>query len=89
MEGSTGSQLASRARAWLTADRGHRLSVVAALAASAIVFGALLALLTPIGGIAVLVAAVGGVLMLRDVRWSLLALIAVVCLLPFASLPFT
>jgi O-antigen ligase len=62
--------------------------LVVAIAVVATVGGALMALLTPIGGIAVLAAGVGGLLMLRDMRWGLLALLGVICLLPFGSLPF-
>jgi hypothetical protein len=65
------------------------VGIAGALAVLAVAVGALLALLTPVGGIAVLVAGIGGVLVLRDVRWSLFALVAVACLLPFASLPFS
>ena len=63
-------------------------TLLAVLIAISLVCGALLALLTPIGGVAVLAAGLAAVLALRDVRWGLLAVIAVACLLPFASLPF-
>ncbi len=61
---------------------------IGAIAVIAVVVGALLALLTPIGGIAVLAAGVGGLLMLSDLKWGLYALLGIVCLLPFGSLPF-
>lgn len=62
---------------------------VALLALVALGSGALLTILTPVGGVAVMAAGVGAVLMLRDVRWGLFALLGVICLLPFASLPFS
>jgi len=54
----------------------------------ALVGGALLSFLTPVGGLVVILAGLGALLMLRDMRWGLLALVAVIGLLPFASLPF-
>jgi hypothetical protein len=66
-----------------------RKTTLAILVGLAVLVGALLALLTPIGGVAVLVAGAGALLMLRDVRWALFALLGVVCLLPFGSLPFS
>jgi O-antigen ligase len=72
----------------LTDDQAFPVRLIAVIAASAILGGALLALLTPIGGIAVLAAGVGALLMLRDLKWGLLALLGVICLLPFGSLPF-
>ena len=69
-------------------SRRAKWAVAGVLLVTAAIVGALLSFLTPVGGIAVLVAAVGGLLILRDVRWGLFALLAVICLLPFASLPF-
>jgi hypothetical protein len=81
---------AARLRAFLAwGDTRTRNWVVAGmLAGAALVAGALLAYLTPIGGVAVLAACVGALFILRDVRWGLFALLAITCLLPFASLPF-
>ncbi len=42
----------------------------------------------PIYGVVALVALIGGLLMLRDLRWGLVALFLVIGLLPFAALPF-
>jgi len=42
----------------------------------------------PLYGTAALVAAIFGLLMLRDIRWGLVAVFAIVGLLPFATLPF-
>jgi hypothetical protein len=81
---------ASRLRAALVGISPQKLNrgIGLLLLGIALVVGALLVLLTPVGGVAVIVAGVGALLMLRDVRWGLFALLAVVCLLPFASLPF-
>lgn len=90
MEQFIDSESATRLRALLTGNRltGVAWAVIGVLAVSSVVLGALLVFLTPIGGVAVLAAGVGALLMLRDVRWGLYALVAVACLLPFASLPF-
>jgi O-antigen ligase len=82
-------QTVSRLRGLATGNEG-RLNwiLVALLGGIALLVGSLLAFLTPVGGVAVIIAGLGALLMLRDVRWGLLALIAVSCLLPFASLPF-
>jgi hypothetical protein len=83
-------QSAARLRALLSGQDPGRVNrtIAAALVVLALLVGALLVFLTPVGGIAVLVAGIGALLMLRDVRWGLFALLAVICLLPFASLPF-
>jgi hypothetical protein len=80
----------SRLRELFLADPKHGINwpLVLLLAGIALFAGAALAYLTPIGGLAVLVAGAGALLMLRDLRWGLLALLGVICLLPFASLPF-
>jgi hypothetical protein len=80
----------ARLRALLLPGPERRMNwpLMGVLAGIALLAGALLAYLTPIGGIAVLVAGAGALLMLRDVRWALYALLGVICLLPFASLPF-
>lgn len=65
-----------------------RARLVGFIVLAAVVVGALLAFLTPIGGVAVLAAAAAGLLMLTDLRWGLYALLGVICLLPFGSLPF-
>jgi hypothetical protein len=84
------SRTASRLRAFLLSENQRRVTwaTVGALTAIALVAGALLAYLTPVGGVAVMIAGVAALLMLRDVRWGLYALVVVICLLPFASLPF-
>ena len=69
-------------------EHGRHWPLILLLAGVALFAGAALAYLTPVGGLAVLVAGIGALLMLRDLRWALLALLGVICLLPFASLPF-
>ncbi|MBN1581424.1 MAG: O-antigen ligase family protein [Anaerolineae bacterium] len=80
----------ARLRAFvLTADRRRvNRAIVGLGVVVALVVGALFAFLTPIVGVAVIVAGLAGLLMLRDIRWGLFALLAIVFLLPFASLPF-
>ena len=58
------------------------------LLAGAAVAALLVAVAGPIYAVAFVVALVGGLLMLRDLRWGLVALFAVIGLLPFAALPF-
>lgn len=79
----------ARLRTLMSPDRPHHaLILVGAIVVIALISGALMVFLTPVGGVAVLVAGIGALLMLRDLRWGLFALLAVICLLPFASLPF-
>ncbi len=52
-----------------------------------VVGGAILALLTPIYTAALVIGLMGGVLMLQDTQWGLIAVIAIICLLPFAAVP--
>lgn len=82
-----------RASRWRTLLSNHSArttnwALAGMLGGIALMVGALLVFLTPVGGIAVLVAGLAALLVLRDIRWGLFALLAVVCLLPFASLPF-
>jgi hypothetical protein len=81
---------ASRLRTFLVGrqPRQANQAIILLLVVIALVVAALLVFLSPVGGIAVMVAGLGALLMLRDVRWGLFALLAVACLLPFASLPF-
>jgi O-antigen ligase len=59
------------------------LSVAAGLAA-----GAYAALLSPLYAVAGALAIIAAALILRDTQWGFFALNAVICLLPFAALPF-
>lgn len=63
-------------------SRGALFALAALTAALAV---ALLGPLYAVAGFAVLI---GGLLVLRDIRWGLLALFGVIGLLPFAALPF-
>ncbi|MGC8780109.1 MAG: O-antigen ligase family protein [Anaerolineae bacterium] len=58
------------------------------LVAGGLTAGLLVAALGPIYALVGFIAAVGGLFILRDVRWGMAALCAVVGLLPFAALPF-
>jgi O-antigen ligase len=64
------------------------VSRAALLVAGALISALLVVVAGPIYGVVALVALVGGLLMLRDMRWGLVALFAVIGLLPFAALPF-
>ena len=80
----------SRLRGFFLGDPAQPVNwpLIVLLAGLALLTGAALAYLTPVGGLAVLVVGLGAILMLRDLRWGLMALLGVICLLPFASLPF-
>ncbi|MBN1661101.1 MAG: O-antigen ligase family protein [Anaerolineae bacterium] len=70
-------------------DRRFALAVMVVLAVAAgVLVGAYVAILSPFLAVIGVVAMVGGLLMLRDTRWSLMALIGLICLLPFGALPF-
>jgi O-antigen ligase len=49
--------------------------------------GALLAVLTAAYTAALVIALIGGLLMLRDTQWGFIALVGLICLLPFAAVP--
>jgi polysaccharide biosynthesis protein PslJ len=69
----------------------RRVSVaglIGLLLAGGLLAALIVAALGPIYAVAGVVAVVGGLLMLRDLRWGLVALFAIVGLLPFATLPF-
>jgi O-antigen ligase len=70
------------------APRVAMASRAALLLVGATIAALLVAVAGPIYGVAAAVALVGGLLMLRDMRWGLIALFAVIGLLPFATLPF-
>ena len=52
-----------------------------------VIGGAILAVLTPVYLAALVIALAGGYLLLRDTQWGFFALIALICLLPFAAVP--
>lgn len=68
--------------------RTARAILACLLLAGALLAALLVATAGPILALAALAVLVGGVLMLKDLRWALAALFAVVGLLPFAALPF-
>jgi hypothetical protein len=80
---------ASLQRIFIESD--HRFALVAIVAlsvAAGLVVGAYVAILSPILAVVGVLAIVGGLLMLRDTQWGLVAIIGLICLLPFGALPF-
>ncbi len=76
-------------RIFVESDRRFALAAIVALCVAAgLVAGAYVALLSPILAAAGVLAVVGGLLLLRDVQWGLVAVIGLICLLPFGALPF-
>ncbi len=74
---------------FVKSDRRFALAAtIAVCVAVGLLVGAYVALLSPVFAIAGVLAMIGGLLMLRDVQWGLLALIGLICLLPFGALPF-
>jgi polysaccharide biosynthesis protein PslJ len=72
-----------------TSDPRSALAAAIALAAATgLLVGAYVAVLSPIYAMAGVIALAAGLLMLRDMQWGLIALVGVVCLLPFGALPF-
>lgn len=81
--------LASLQRIFVESDRRFALAAILVLSVAAgLVAGAYVALLSPIFAAAGIVVIVGGLLMLRDIQWGLVAVITLICLLPFGALPF-
>jgi hypothetical protein len=81
--------LISLQRIFVESDRRFALAVIFALClAAGLVVGTYVALLSPIYAIAGVAALVGGLLMLRDTQWGFVALVSLICLLPFGALPF-
>ncbi|MGD9145048.1 MAG: O-antigen ligase family protein [Anaerolineae bacterium] len=76
-------------RIFVESDRRFALAAILALSiAAGLIAGAYVALLSPILAVAGIFAMVGGLLMLRDIQWGLVAIITLICLLPFGALPF-
>jgi hypothetical protein len=85
----TQHSLSSLQKLFVEGDRRFTIvAIVALCVAAGLVAGAYVALLSPIYAVAGIVAAAGGLLMLRDTQWGFIALIALICLLPFGALPF-
>jgi O-antigen ligase len=76
-------------RLFVDSDRRFSLLVIVALCiAAGLIVGAYVALLSPLLAVVGMLALIGGLLMLRDIRWGLVAIIGLICLLPFGALPF-
>ena len=76
-------------RMLVESDRRFALALVVALCiAAGLLVGAYVAILSPLIAVAGILAIAGGLLMLRDVQWGLVAIVGLVCLLPFGALPF-
>jgi hypothetical protein len=85
----TNRSLTSLQRILIQGDHRFALAVIVALSVAAgLVVGAYVALLSPILAIIGVAAVVGGLLILRDTQWGLIALVGLICLLPFGALPF-
>jgi O-antigen ligase len=73
---------------WASSNRWLATGVVVLVCLlGGLLVGALFGYLGPVIAVALILALVGGLLMLRSTQWGLLAVIAVICLLPFGSLP--
>jgi O-antigen ligase len=85
----TQQTLTSLQKIFIESDRRFALPAIVALCVAAgLAIGAYVAILSPILAVAATLAVVGGVLMLRDIQWGLVAIVALICLLPFGALPF-
>lgn len=74
---------------FVESDRRFALAAMMALCVAAgLLVGAYVAVLSPIFAVAGVLVIAGGLLMLRDTQWGLMALIGLICLLPFGALPF-
>jgi hypothetical protein len=82
--------ISSLQRIFSESDRRFALAAIVALClAAGLLVGAYVAILSPLLAVAGILAIVGGLLMLRDTQWGLVALIGLICLLPFGALPFS
>ena len=76
-------------RIFVESDRRFVLaSVVAVALAAGLAVGAYVAILSPLLAVVGVGAIAGGLLMLRHTQWGLIAIIGLICLLPFGALPF-
>lgn len=76
-------------RIFVDSDRRFALAAVVAFClAAGLLAGAYVAILSPIYAVAGVGVIVGGLLMLRDTQWGLIAIVGLICLLPFGALPF-
>jgi hypothetical protein len=82
--------ISSLQRIFSESDRRFALAAIVSLClAAGLLVGAYVAILSPLLAVAGILAIVGGLLMLRDTQWGLVALIGLICLLPFGALPFS
>lgn len=76
-------------RIFVESDRRFTLAaVIAFCVAVGLLLGAYVAILSPVYALAGAVALIGSLLVLRDTQWGFIALIGLICLLPFGALPF-
>lgn len=76
-------------RIFVDSDRRFALAAVVAFClAAGLLAGAYVAILSPIYAVAGVGVIVGGLLMLRDTQWGLIAIVGLICILPFGALPF-
>jgi O-antigen ligase len=81
--------LTSLQQIFVESDRRFALAMIVALCVAAgLLVGAYVAILSPIYAVAGVLAMAGGLLMLRDTQWGLIALMGLICMLPFGALPF-
>lgn len=81
--------LGSLQRIFIESDRRFTLIAIVALSVAAgLAVGAYVAILSPLFAVVGVLAVVGALLMLRDTQWGLVAIIGLICLLPFGALPF-
>ncbi|MBN1137435.1 MAG: O-antigen ligase family protein [Anaerolineae bacterium] len=81
----------SRSMQQILLENDRRFSFVVTIAlcvAAGLVAGAYVAILSPLYAVAGVLVIAAGLLMLRDIRWGLVALIGLITLLPFGALPF-
>ncbi len=82
-------RLTSFRRIFIDSDRRFALAAVVTLCVAAgLAIGAYVAILSPLYAVALTLALIAGWLMLRDTQWGFVALIGLICLLPFGALPF-
>lgn len=88
------SETRDGAKNWLaellsSPDRGVNLATVLALCLLlGVVGGAMVSLLKPLVAAALILALASALLMLRSVQWGLAALLGLVCIFPYGTLPF-
>lgn len=76
-------------RIFVDTDRRFGLAATVALCiAAGLIVAAYVVVLSPPYAIAGALAVIAALLMLRDTQWGFVALIALICLLPFGALPF-